>query len=277
MARNIGLHLRLGSSLSKLLDRAIDLKQPIIQCFFIVQGINKYITFTSGELEECLKKRKKHFKELYLHASYWVNLSGKKNSGWRTFKKELELAQKLGFTHIVIHPGSSTGCKDKKEGITFLAKALNKAIERYPDITIVLENIAHGKMSVGGDLEDFKELLEQIDEPDRLAFCIDTAHAFAYGYDLTDEKELNQFIKKIDECIGVKRVALLHLNDSEKKCGSRIDKHAVPGQGLIGQDTLKAFMNHPQLKHASVILELPVLPEKEEEEVLKEVRSWNKK
>lgn len=278
MARNIGLHLRLGSSLLALLDRAIELKQPIVQCFFIVQNINKYVTFTAGELEECLKKRKKHFKELYLHASYWVNLSGKKNSGWRTFKKELELAQKLGFTHIIIHPGSSTGCKDKKEGIAHLAKALNKAIERYPDITIVVENIAHGKMSVGGDLEDFKELLEQIEEPDRLSFCIDTAHAFSYGYDITDKKEFAQFIKKIDECIGAKRVSLLHLNDSEKKCGSRIDKHAIPGRGLIGQETLTTFMNHPKLKHASIILELPVLPDKEEEEeILAEVRSWNKK
>lgn len=277
MARNIGIHLRLGSSLSKLLDRAIALKQPLIQCFFIVQGINKYVTFTSGELEECLEKSKKHFKELYLHASYWVNLSGKKNSGWRTFKKELELARSLGFTHIVIHPGSSTGCKDKKEGITYLAKALNKAIERYPDITIVIENIAHAKMSVGGDLEDFKELLERVDEPDRIAFCMDTAHAFSYGYDLTDKTEFTKFIKKIDECIGTQRVALLHLNDSEKKCASRIDKHAVPGEGLIGEEPLKAFMNHPKLKHASVILELPVLPEEKEEEILEKVRSWNKK
>lgn len=277
MARNIGLHLRLGTSLIDLLDRAIALKQPILQCFFIVQNINKYVTFTSGELEEFLKKRKKHFKELYLHASYWVNLSGKKNSGWRTFKKELELARSLGFTHIVIHPGSSTGCKDKQEGIACLAQALNKAIERYPDITIVIENTAHAKMSVGGDLEDFKELLQQINEPDRIAFCIDTAHAFSYGYNISDKKELAHFIKKIDECVGAQRVAVLHLNDSEKKCGSRIDKHAIPGQGLIGEEALQACMNHPKLKHASIILELPVLPEDEEEAILKKVRSWNKK
>lgn len=277
MARNIGVHLRLSSTLTDLYQRAIDLKVPIVQCFFIVQGINKYITFTAGELEESLKKRKKYFKELYLHASYWVNLSGKKNSGWRTFKKELELAQKLGFTHIVIHPGSSTGCKTKKEGISYLAKALNKALSRYHDITIVIENTAHAKMSVGGDLQDFKEMLEQIDEPDRIAFCIDTAHAYSYGYDIVDEKEREAFIQSIGDCVGFKRVVLLHLNDAEKKCGSRIDKHATPGQGLIGEEPLKVFMNHPKLKHASVILELPVMQKKEEEEILNKVRSWSKK
>jgi len=117
MARNIGLYLRLGSSLSKLLDRAIALNQSIFQCFFIVQGINKYITFTSGELEECLKKRKKYFKELYLHASYWVNLAGCRRNGWRNFQKELELGKQLGFSHIIIHPGSATGCENKEQGI----------------------------------------------------------------------------------------------------------------------------------------------------------------
>jgi deoxyribonuclease-4 len=276
MARNIGLHLRLTGSLSDLLDRAAVLKQSVVQCFFIVQNINTYITFTEGELEECLEKRKQ-FKELYLHASYWVNLSGRKSNGWRTFKKELELARALGFTHIVIHPGSSTGCKDKQEGITCLANALNKALSRYDDITIVIENIAHAKMSVGGNLEDFKELLSQIDEPDRIAFCIDTAHAYSYGYDIADKEELAKFIEKIDECVGTQRVAILHLNDTDKKCGSRIDKHALPGQGLIGEESLTTIMNHPKLKHTSIILELPVLPEDEEEVILKKVCSWNKK
>ena len=77
--------------------------------------------------------------------------------------------------------------------------------------------------------------------------------------------------------MGAQRVAVLHLNDAEKKCGSRIDKHAIPGEGLIGEKPLKTFMNHPKLRHASIILELPVLPEKEEEEILKKVQSWNKK
>ncbi len=277
MARTLGLHLRLATSLTDLYEKAIRLKLPLLQCFFIVQNINKYITFTAGELETSLKLRKKHFKELYLHASYWVNLSGKKNSGWRTFKKELELAQKLQFTHIVIHPGSSTGCKNKEEGIAYLAKALNKALSRYHDITIVLENIAHAKMSVGGDLKDFKELLAQIDEPDRIAFCLDTAHAYSYGYDITTQENINAFVDEVEECIGTKRVVVIHLNDSEKKCGSRIDKHATPGEGLIGEEALKLFMNHPKLKHASVILELPVMSDEEEETILKKIQSWSKK
>lgn len=273
MARNIGIHLRLQDSLLKLYDRALALNVSVLQCFFIVQNINTYITFAQGELEACIEKSKK-FKELYLHASYWVNLSGKRNNGWRTFKKELELAKTLGFTHIVIHPGSSTGCRSKEEGITYLAKALNKALDRYNDITIVVENIAHGKMSVGGDLQDFKVLLSLLTQPDRIAFCLDSAHAFAYGYDISTQKGLDDFVQEVDDCLGLHRVVLLHLNDSEKKCGSRIDKHAVIGKGLIGQEGLSRFVTHPRLQHASVILEMPVLSEDEEECELKKVRSW---
>ena len=275
MARHIGLHLRLTTTLTNLYNKAISLSAPILQCFFIIQNVNTYITFTSGELESSLITRKKHFKELYLHASYWVNLSGKRNNGWRTFKKELELARTLGFTHIVIHPGSSTGCKNKAEGIECLAKALNKALSRYDDITIVLENVAHGRMSVGGDLKDFKKLLALIDFPDRIGFCLDTAHAYAYGYDLVDEKKREKFITDIGSCLGFHRISLIHLNDSEKKCGSRIDKHAVPGKGLIGEDALKAFMNHTELKSIPIILELPVLPLDEEREILSMVQSWD--
>ena len=273
MARKIGIHLRLQDSLLSLYNRALALKTPILQCFFIVQNINTYVTFAPGELEECIKKRKK-FKQLYLHASYWVNLSGKRNSGWRTFKKELELARTLEFTHIIIHPGASTGCSSKDEGIMYLAKALNKALERYHDITIVLENIAHGRMSVGGDLKDFKKVLALVTEPDRIAFCLDSAHAFSYGYDITTQKGLDAFVQEADECVDLKRVALLHANDSEKKCGSRIDKHAAFGKGCIGKEALQRFITHPRLKHVPVILELPVMSAEEEEKELAKVRSW---
>ena len=275
--KNIGLHLRLTTTLSDLIDKAIQQKSTIVQCFFIIQETMSYVSFSEGELEACRKKIKDHFKEVYLHASYWVNLSGMRRNGWKTFKREVELARQLGFTHVVIHPGSATGCKDKKEGIICLSKALNRALEKYNDITIVLENTAHGKMSVGGDLEDFKFLMTLITEPHRIAFCLDTAHAYAYGYDIATEKGLDDFIDLVDSCIGLEKVKVIHLNDSEKDFGSYIDKHAVPGQGKIGEEALKRCMNHPKLKNASVLLELPVLDDDQEMALLMKIRSWEKK
>jgi deoxyribonuclease-4 len=277
MVRTIGLHLRLTTTLSDLIDKAIRQKSNVMQCFFILQETMSYISFAEGELEACRQKIKDNFKEVYLHASYWVNLAGMRNNGWRTFKREVELARQLGFSHVVIHPGSATGCKDRQEGIVYLSKALNRALEKYDDITIVLENTAHGKTSVGGDLEDFKVLMALITEPHRIAFCLDTAHAYAYGYDIATVQGLDDFIALVDQCIGLEKVKVLHLNDSDKEFGSRIDKHAAPGKGRIGIEALERCMNHPKLQHASVLLELPVLEDAQELEYLDIVRSWEKK
>lgn len=272
--RNIGLHLRLTTTLLSLINKAIEQKSTIMQCFFIISENMQYVSFAEGELEACRKKIKEHFKEVYLHASYWVNLAGMRRNGWKTFKREVELARQLGFTHVIIHPGSATGCKDKSEGISYLAKALNRALEKYDDITIVLENTAHGNMSVGGDLEDFKSLLSLIKEPNRIAFCLDTAHAYAYGYDISTAQGLDSFVELLDTCVGLEKLKIIHLNDSEKDLGSRIDKHAIPGEGKLGKDALQRCMNHPKLRHISVLLELPVLQDFEEMEILKKIRSW---
>ena len=80
----------------------------------------------------------------------------------------------------------------------------------------------------------------------------------------------------VDTCMGFSQVKLLHLNDSEKECATKIDKHAITGQGCIGKEALQRFMNYPQLAHASVLLELPVLDDQEEITILDTIRSWNK-
>jgi len=210
-----------------------------------------------------------------LHSSYWVNLSGCTRNGWRPFMRELEYAKNVGFTHMVIHPGSATGCKTKEEGIECLARALNKVLAVENDVTIVLENAAHARMTVGGDLEDFRKLISLLEHPEKIAFCIDTAHAHSYGYDVITPKGQDEFLSLVDDIMGDK-LALLHLNDTTEKKGSRIDRHSAIDVGKIGQDALKRFMNHSVCKDVPIILELPVMKEETEEvEVLQHVTSWD--
>ncbi len=273
--RRIGLHFRLITTLSELLDKAYAAGSPIVQCFLIPQGASTYLEFTPEEKALCLEKSKR-FGQLFLHASYWVNLAGRYKNGWKPFNRELELAKELGFTHIVIHPGSATGCLSKDDGIYYLARALNKILETEHTITIVLENTAHANKTVGGDILDFGALLKLVDNPDRIAFCLDSAHAYSYGYDLSTIDQVDEFVELVDKEIGAQRVVALHLNDAAEKCGSRIDKHAIPGQGNIGKESLQRFMNHPKLAHASVILEMPVISDQEESEIFKEVQGWDR-
>ncbi len=273
--RRIGLHFRLTTTLSELLDKAYGIGSPLVQCFLIPQGSSTYLEFTPEEKALCLEKSKR-FGQLFLHASYWVNLAGRYKNGWKPFNRELELAKELGFTHIVIHPGSATGCTSKEDGIYYLARALNKILSTDNKVIIVLENTAHANKTVGGDILDFGALLQLVDEPDRIAFCLDSAHAYSYGYDLRTIEQVDAFVELVDKTIGAQRVVALHLNDAAEKLGSRIDKHAIPGQGEIGAESLKRFMNHPKLAHASVILEMPIISDEQESAVLKEIQGWDR-
>lgn len=272
--RTIGLHLRLTTTVSELLKKAIRLESPIVQCFFISQGAQEYIDPSEEEVALC-KELSKQFEALYVHASYWVNLTGCKRNGWYAFKKELALAEKLGFTHIILHPGSATGCATKEEGIAMLAKALNSVTKEVPEIKIILENTAHASMTIGGNLQDFKALLALLDFPDRIGFCIDTAHAHSFGYDIVKPHMQDLFMDEIEATIGAHRLALLHVNETPEACGSYIDRHVDFSDGAIGIPALKRFINHPLCKKIPIILEPPVvLTEEEERSFIDTVSSW---
>jgi deoxyribonuclease IV len=271
---NVGLHLRLGETLIDLAHKAHRLNLSFFQCFFVSQRTRKLLQLTSSEIHSFVQLRRQYFTQLYLHGSYWINLSSITYNGYRTLERELTIAKKLEFTHMILHPGFAKGAKQKSEGIQALARALNKLLKYENDITIVLENTTHGNLSVGSDILDFKYVLEQLDKPDKIAFCIDTSHAYSFGYDMVKEKEQDLFINFLEKTIGIDRIILIHLNDSKRKLGSRVDQHAAIGEGYIGKKSLKRFMMHPQLRHIPVLLELPVLKENEEHALLMEVRKW---
>lgn len=271
--RPIGLHLRLSTTLSDLLKKSVRIESPIMQCFFVLQSTNRYVKFSPEEIEEC-RTLTRNWNMAIVHASYWVNLAGCTRNGWRAFMRELEYAKSVGFTHIVIHPGSATGCRTKDEGIECLARALNKVLATEDTITIVLENAAHARMSVGGDLEDFRKLLLLLEHPEKIAFCIDTAHAHSYGYDVISPKGQDAFLSLAHEIMGDK-LQLLHLNNTTEKRGSRIDKHSSLEGGQFGEEALKRFMNHPVCKNVPIILEIPITKnEDEEKDILQRVTSW---
>jgi deoxyribonuclease-4 len=85
-------------------------------------------------------------------------------------------------------------------------------------------------------------------------FCLDTAHAFAYGYNL---EESEAFVELLDQTMGTQNIKLIHLNDSSQICGSKIDQHEIPGNGLIGKDTLLQLSRHKKLRHIPIIAEPP--------------------
>jgi deoxyribonuclease IV len=274
MGNRVGIHLRMQSSLQEVITRADYLDLPFFQCFFVPQETGKLVHISEKEIAEFLVIRRECYGKLYCHASYWVNLSSLKSNGFLQLRREIVLAKQLEFTHVVLHPGTAKGAVNKSEGIDALAFALNMLFKYEKNINILLENGCHAKLTIGNDILDFKLLLEKIDRPERINFCIDTAHAYSYGYNIATSQGQEQFINLLQTTIGINRIKLIHLNDTYEQLGSFRDRHAVLGEGLIGIDALKNFVLHSQLKHIPLLMELPEIPKEEELKILNTVRGW---
>ena len=270
----VGLHLQIESTLVALARKAIRLNLKIFQCFLAQKTVGRLIHFEKNDIDEFITLRKKHFGDLYLHSSYWVNLCDTKRTYHPLLEKELELAQKLEFTHIVLHAGSSRGAKHKDEAIDALARSIDKLLADSHGLTVILENTAHGGNAVGSDLRDFKKLLKKLEQPEKIKFCIDIAHAYLFGYDVVSSEGQDQFVELVDNLIGWNNVVLIHLNDTTEKMGAKIDEHCALGDGKIGDMALKRFVLQPKVVGKPIIMELPHLSEQEQEALLKKVSSW---
>lgn len=270
--RLVGLHIRLNNTIIDVARYAHALHVPIFQCFFIKQSTNQIIQPEADEVNEFLTEWRPKFQNLYLHGSYWINLASTPHEN-RVLVRELELARRFEFTHIIIHPGSAKKSKDKKEGISTIAKSLNHLLKHEQNVKIILENTAHAGLSIGGDLKDFFYLRERLEYPEKVLFCLDTSHAHSYGYDIITDAGQTEFLAQVDATMGLSNIALIHLNDTQQLKGSRIDRHENIGNGLL-TPTLQAFVNRDELKAIPLILELPVSSPEEEEKILQMVRSW---
>ena len=269
------MHLRVDSTFTQMIEKAVRLEMPLFQCFLLSQATSRLLPLTDEDVKAYLAIRRMHFKDLFVHGSYRINLAGVNDANHFSLRRELDMAKRLEFTHMVVHPGAAIGVQNKQEGIRVMAELLNTLTRYEHDIKIVLENGAHGNKVVGSDLQDFALLRSLLEQPDKILYCIDTAHAHSYGYQLSDEHCRNAFIDIIDQAVGLENVVLLHVNDTNELLGSKIDRHEAVGKGAIGDEALKAWMLNGRLAHIPAIMELPELSEEEEKNILAKVRGWH--
>lgn len=268
------MHLRLTDSLIGLARRAEELELPIFQCFFLHQDTMRFIRPLRDEVAAFIRMRDR-FKELFVHSSYWTNLAGPVEISLRALEIELNLAKRLGFARLIVHPGCTKGMANRLDGIDLLVRRLNDILKHEHDVQLVLENTAHGKHSVGSDLQDFKLILEKLEQPEKIAFCIDTAHAHAYGYELNDVENRNRFFAAIADTVGFERIALLHVNNTQGAAGSCLDRHELLDKGTIELDALQAFVLQADVAHIPIIMELPAVEHAVEVEHMQLVRGWH--
>lgn len=199
-----------------------------------------------------------------VHMPYLPNLSAPDGELYKksidSLISELQRCVQLEIPNLVIHLGSHLG-SGPQNGIDQLVNSVNTATDHSKSssrksgkVTFLLENSAGQKNSIGSKLEDIRSILDKISSKN-VGICMDTCHAFAAGYDLRSEKKNDDFVNKFDSVIGLEKLRLIHLNDSEKEIGSHIDRHEHIGLGKIGVKGMSAILKNRKLKGKPIIME----------------------
>jgi deoxyribonuclease IV len=196
------------------------------------------------------------------HDSYLINLASPDEALYRrsveAFVIEVQRAEALGLTYLVMHPGSPTD-GDEQAGLQRIAKALDEVHQRCANfrVQVLLETTAGQGNCLGHRFEHLASLLELVHDPERLGVCFDTCHVFAAGYGLATAKEYRATMKEFDRVVGLERLRCFHINDSLKPQGSRVDRHAHLGRGCIGLEPFRMLVNDPRFQDHPMILETP--------------------
>ena len=205
--------------------------------------------------------RRLKFSKTVSHDSYLINLASPepalREKSVALFEEELRRCASLKIPYLVTHPGAHMG-EGEAAGLKRVAESLDQVHANVPADGVVtcLEITAGQGTSLGYKLEHLAEILAMVKAPERMGVCLDTAHLFAAGYDFRGRKYA-KFRKQLESTIGIGRVKVLHLNDSKKELGSRVDRHDHIGRGLIGIEGFRPFVRDKAFKKIPKILETP--------------------
>lgn len=206
--------------------------------------------------------RRSRVRPVSSHACYLINVAASdpaiRARSRQALREEIERAEALGIPHLVLHPGAHTGA-GADEGIRRAADSLEAVLANTAasPVRVLLENTAGQGTSLGWRFEELAAILERLGDPPRLGVCLDTCHAFAAGYDLRTPAAYAASMKALDEAVGLRRVRLLHLNDSRGALGSRLDRHEHIGRGQLGREAFRSVLRDRRLSRVPKVLETP--------------------
>ena len=256
-----GSHLSIAGGMHKALLAAETLGLATVQVF---TGNQK--TWAAKPLDPAgiaawaAERDRLDFRHTVSHDSYLINLASADDALWAKsvdrFADELQRCHALGIPYLVTHPGAHLGTGEEA-GLKRVAAGLDAVHARVPAGPITcLESTAGQGTSLGYKLDHLAEIMNAVQAPERLGVCLDTAHLFAAGYDFRGRK-YPKFRRELDATVGVDNVRVLHLNDSKKELGSRVDRHDHIGRGTIGLDGFKPFVRDKAFADRPKILETP--------------------
>lgn len=258
-----GCHISIAGGVENAPPRAKALGAECFQVFTQNQRQWKSVTYSASQVAAFKEARRQNGYApvpLVSHASYLINMCAleedKLQRSRQALSQELARCDHLGIEYLVIHPGSHGG-RGEEWGLAAVADTLNQVLQQDYNVKILLETTAGQGSNLGYRLEHLSEIISRTKHPERLAVCVDTCHVFAAGYDIDGEQGWQNFMRRVEELIGLEKLLAVHLNDSLHPLDSRKDRHAAIGEGYIGQDGFTRIVRDERLQKTPGILEIP--------------------
>ena len=204
---------------------------------------------------------------LLIHARYLPALASsdrvRRDRSVELMRQEMLWSRALGADALIIHLGAFSAGASRAEGMNLLAGSLERALEEVPDLPVVIENVPGGGRRMGGGIEELSEAAENLRAQlrPRIGFCLDTAHAWAYGYGLDSAAEMCRFLSQAKTALGLKNILAFHLNYTAAERRSHQEQHEHWGRGRLGLEGLGVLLKDPDFAGIAGILETPKSPE----------------
>ena len=193
------------------------------------------------------------------HDSYLINLGNPDEEALQksraAFLDEMQRCEQLGLCMLNFHPGSHLKKISVEECLDKIAESINLALAQTGGVTAVIENTAGQGSNVGNRFEEIRYIIDKVDDKSRVGVCIDTCHTYSAGYDIVGAYD--EVFEEFDKVIGFDYLRGVHLNDSKKALASRVDRHDSVGDGTLGTEFFKRFMNDARFDNIPIILETP--------------------
>jgi deoxyribonuclease IV len=267
--RPIGCHMPLGRGMVRAVERGHEIGAAVLQIFADNPTAWRRRLEPPTELPAFQARLAElGFGPTAIHASYLINLAGADDDFWARsvegLAAELRMGARYRAAFVNIHAGSHRGT-DPETGMARLGLGLARALAEVPTEPgaplLVVENSAGGGDAVGVRLEQLATILEAAlregAAEDRLGFCLDTAHLWAAGYEISRPEAVDEVLRRFDELVGADRLAMLHLNDAKAGLGSHADRHEHAGAGQIGPLGMRRLLTHERLAQVPAYLETP--------------------
>lgn len=261
MQRLIGSHLSIAGGYYKAADAAGALGMPTVQIF--TKNASQWNAKPLTDEEIRLFKEAVSRNNLRLHCShdsYLINLGSEKDDLWNksidAFVIELERAESLELTGVVMHPGAAVD-SEEIDALNRVVEAFNIIHQRTSGFRVQtwIETTAGQGSTLGYRFQHLGHIINEVADPDRFGVCVDTCHLFAAGYPLGTAAEYTATFQEFDDVVGIDRIRAFHLNDSKKPLASRVDRHDHIGEGCLGLEPFRHLMNDPRFVDRPMYLE----------------------